>query len=729
MTSNNQETRGLNVQDVLFVIFRHKWKILLLTLLGLLSAGVVYVLGKPQYLSEAKLLVRYVVERSAVDAIDSQVDTSGRSGSSLIAAEIEILSSWDLAVQVAEAIGSEKLLADGKEPGGTGRAVSMVRNGLEVTAKKGSNVLNVTFRNGNRDLSQPILDEYVRRYFDKHLEVHRSVQAFDFVSQQRDQVRARLVELQDKLKRLKDQADITSLVDSTASVNSRLASVRENLLAAETTRAEQSARLTEMDRLGETLKEKSAENSAETTTPKPVPPEQLSQYQALTTQLVSLRKTELQLLAQFTSDNTVVKVNQAQIRALEERRRTLELKFPQLTALAVGAVARGTSFDSLTEHANLAAADARVATLRLQLAELETSAAKIHAVSGQIEDLERQKEVETKSYANFQSKLETARVDEALDPSKMPNISVVQKPSPPMSVAGQSAKIALGLAIGGFPLGVALALAMDLIFDRTVKRPAELERRLGIPMLLNIPNVAPNRSRRALPDSRGGGSQLAKTEQSLSPKSAPWEEGHFIRPYAEIIRDRIILGFELRRITHKPKLVAVTSLSGGEGTSTLAAGLAASLSETGDGKVLLVDMSAGNPELRPFFEGRASGSLVEALQGNGEPTTAADNLFLATGEMDGRGSTSIAPRRFYELMPVLRASQFDYIIFDLPPVDQSGATLAVSGSMDKVLLVVEAEKNNRNALKRAYDELVAAKADVVAVVNKTRDQGPKWIQS
>ena len=729
MTPHTPDTSGLNVQDVLFIIFRHKWKILLLTLLGIAAGGSVFWLGTKEYQSSAKLLIRYVLDRSAVDAVDSQVDASGRFGGNLMEAEIEILSSWDLAVQVAETIGTERLLPGPKELANAGRAAALVQSGFEVTAKKSSNVIQISYRSAIADLSQPVLEEYVRRYFDKHLEVHRSVQAFDFVSQLRDQVRARLVEMDAKLKRLKDQAGVTSLAESTASVNSRLASVRESLSAAETARAEQSARIAEMERLSEGSKEQTPEKSAEVSAPKPVPAEQLSQYEALTTQLVSLRKTELQLLAQFTSDNTVVKVNQAQIRALEERRRTLELKFPQLTAFAAAKPGSGTQFDPRTEHANLAAADARVSTLRLQLAELETSAAKIHEVSDQIEDLERQKEVETKSYANFQSKLETARVDEALDPSKIPNISVVQKPSPPAVVVSKSAKVALGLVLGGLPLGIALALALDLVFDRTVKRPAELERRLGIPMLLNIPKVAPTRSRRALPDSRGGGSQLAKTDHTLSSKSAPWEEGHFIRPYAEIIRDRIILGFELKRITHKPKLIAVTSLSGGEGTSTLAAGLAASLSETGDGKVLLVDMSAGNPEMRPFFEGRASETLVETLQGNSEPTAASDNLFLATGEMNGRGSTSVAPRRFYELMPVLRASQFDYIIFDLPPVDQSGATLAVSGSMDKVLLVVEAEKNNRTALKRAYDELIAAKADVVAVVNKTGTQGPKWIQS
>ena len=51
--------------------------------------------------------------------------------------------------------------------------------------------------------------------------------------------------------------------------------------------------------------------------------------------------------------------------------------------------------------------------------------------------------------------------------------------------------------------------------------------------------------------------------------------------------------FPANRMTHKPKLVAVTDCSRRAGASTLAGGLAAALSETGDGKVLLVDMNVG----------------------------------------------------------------------------------------------------------------------------------------
>jgi hypothetical protein len=49
--------------------------------------------------------------------------------------------------------------------------------------------------------------------------------------------------------------------------------------------------------------------------------------------------------------------------------------------------------------------------------------------------------------------------------------------------------------------------------------------------------------------------------------------------------------------------------------------------------------------------------------------------------------------------------------------------------MDKVFLIVEAEKDSRDKVKRGYRELVGARADVAVVLNKTRSYGPKWLES
>src|SRR5205823_5222479 len=136
-----------------------------------------------------------------------------------------------------------------------------------------------------------------------------------------------------------------------------------------------------------------------------------------------------------------------------------------------------------------------------------------------------------------------------------------------------------------------------------------------------------------------------------------------------------------------PKLIAVTGISVGAGTSTLAGGLAASFSETGDGKVLLVDMNLGNAEVYPFVKGKHVSSLSDVLQGGNTVAFAADNLYLATTAPANGRSQHIGLKKLHEMMPDIKASDFDYIVFDMPPLCQTSPTFAMAGLMDKVLIV------------------------------------------
>src|SRR4026209_1415878 len=114
MTEIRRETQqhsGMNLSAIQFALFKRKWTVILFALLGIIAAATVYFLYPTVYQSDAKLLVRYVLERSAVDSIDKPSGTSSSSDTDkVIGAEIGILTSWDLAVQVAQAIGPKRLL-------------------------------------------------------------------------------------------------------------------------------------------------------------------------------------------------------------------------------------------------------------------------------------------------------------------------------------------------------------------------------------------------------------------------------------------------------------------------------------------------------------------------------------------------------------------------------------------------------------------------------------------
>src|SRR6266513_640661 len=492
-----QQHSGLNLSAILFALFKRKWTILICAAVGIIAAAVAYFFYPPVYESDAKLLVRYVLERSAVDPIEGAKPsgTSSNDVDKVISAEIAILTSWDLAVQVAEAIGPKRLLPSSGAAATETAAAGVVSSGLSATSTRGSNIIFVSYKNHDPQIAPLVLQELLRRYFINHLEVHRSAGAFDFVTQQTDQVRARLNQTEDALKSLRDKTGIVSLKDGSDALTSEAAKTKDQLNAAEADLLEQQALATEMGKK------------------KP------KQWRSKSSP------------SEKTLDSVKAQVagTQAKIEAFKARRLDIQQRTKQLSELGP-----------------------------------------------QIEELERKREMDEANYKYFAASLEKARIDEALDPSKMPNISAVQRPSPPALVTKTRDKVALLLAGSGIALGIALALLRGLVLNQTVGRPLQLETQLHIPLMLSIPYA---NGRFALPRNGSPANPGALATRLHHPKLAPWEAGHFIRPYCDAIRDRLGLYFELNQLTHKPKLVGVTGFSEEAGTSTLAAGLAASLSE------------------------------------------------------------------------------------------------------------------------------------------------------
>ena len=183
--------------------------------------------------------------------------------------------------------------------------------------------------------------------------------------------------------------------------------------------------------------------------------------------------------------------------------------------------------------------------------------------------------------------------------------------------------------------------------------------------------------------------------------------------------------FESINLTRKPKLVAVTSTHKGAGVSTIASGLASSLSETGDGRVLLVDMNLENGAAQQFFRGKPSCKLDDALESEKRNNALVqENLYVVIEDIISDRLPRALPKRFASLVPKLKASDYDYIIFDMPPVSPTSVTSRLAGFMDTVMLVIESEKTDQQVVQQANALLAQSKASVTVVLNKTRQYIP-----
>lgn len=753
--SDPRAKAAFGLQDILFVLFKHKWKILISSALGLGAAASLYVTRKPFYQSEAELVINSVVQRGALDGHETEMAAGGRGGEQVVNTEMLILRSGDLALEVAEAIGVDRLIPEAPETASLNDAAVVVQYGLEVKpAAKGSNVLSVIYRNADKQLTLDVLEEVVKRYYAKHLEIHRSTSAFESVEAQVKEVKERLTRTEEDLNKLKSGSGIISLNDEALSLSSQRERTKQDLNSA---KAEQAQQTTVVERLERRFAE-SAAASGDGVTPigsqvlvkKPAAPTitaptaaQIETYNALADRLELHQKRDFELLEKYPPGEIQVVRNRQEMERVRSEKAAMLERIPGLagqTPSTPGVVAANPAAELEVEKSKLEGLKSRIASYETDLNNLNTRINELAVLTPKLAELERRREMEDGEYRMLETNLKKARVDRTLDPTQMREIRVVDKPSVPIQTFSElTKKIILGLAGAGVAVGVGLAFLLELVIDRRIKRPNEIESRLQLPLMLSIPFVRPKNRGALLIGNERAGDTAGEGDRAALPAvrgtngfhAFPPKTDHFIHPYSEAIRDRIVFNFQVNNMTHKPKLMAVTGLSAGAGTSTIAAGLAKAFSEVNGAKVLLVDLTSEFPDDNPMFGNKPLHSLVGALQAarNTRFKEGSQNLYLASAasRKSDSNATAFGPMHLYELLPHFRASEFDYIIFDMPALAQTSPTLAMAGLMDKVLLVVDGEDTNRETLKWGYSELVKGRADVSCIYNKARSHAPSWV--
>jgi polysaccharide biosynthesis transport protein len=727
MNNNRQiEQPGkITLGDIYFVIFRNKWKIIFLSAAGIVAAVAFYFLNPPIYQSEAELLIKYITDTKPNSSDNNQNTTSIDVRGDVIGSEIDILKSFDLAQEVVTNIGAEKILAKaggGKDPM---EAAGLVKQGLLVEQGDKSSVITIDFQHPDPTIVQPILNEIISDYVAKHLAIHQALGiSDDFLTEETTQLRAQIDQTERDLMAAKNNAGIiSSLEDSKKAISDQMEKINGEIMDAETELASRSAMASSAD-VSPREKQPATNMMAEEATA-----DQVDQYEGICSHLSSLLKKEQDYFSEgYADQNRLVKEVRSQIAQAKEDKQNLEEKYPSLAGSNLAALASGgLPGDALTasHEDSTQMLKTKVQILNTQLATIRDEAAKIGEAEPKIMELQSKLQIQQENYQFFSKSQAQALIDEQPGSGRGANINSVQQPTPAFRAVSKVFKIMSMMVAGGIAAGLGLAFLIEMFFDRTVKRPVEIENKLKLPLFLSIPDVSRGneRKRAAL---LAQAESVAMEKAGLKPMEiAPWSANHSLRSFYEALRDRIVVYFDVKNVTHNPKLVAVTSANRGAGVTTMAMGLAASLSETGEGNVLLVDMNVEQGAVQQFYKGKPGCHLDDAfVKEKRGGALMQDNLYVVSESSNGDKLPRILPKRFNTLMPKFKASDYDYIIFDMPPVTQTSVTPRLSGFMDMVLLVVEAEKTDQEVVRRASALLKESKANVISVLNKARKYVP-----
>jgi uncharacterized protein involved in exopolysaccharide biosynthesis/Mrp family chromosome partitioning ATPase len=726
--SNNRpsESAGsFTIGDVYFVIFRHKLKIIILTLLGIVAAVVFYKLNPPVYESEAQLFIQYITDNRPVTAQvngSQMVSVMSDRVGGVINAEIQILRSFDLAKQVAATIGPEKILA--KLGGGKDltAAASAVRGGMSVGAAPNSSVIDILFQHPDPTIVQPVLSEIIADYQSKHSEIHAAIGDNDMVADEKRRLQTQIAKTDMELIAAKTNAGIISLEDAKQSVTDQISKIRSQLLDAELELDTRRA----MSGLAGSSSSSSPTNGEVAIE---IPANTQDDYNRICTRLVVLQNKNSEFMSQgYTEDNVLIKEVSAQIISGRETKKKLEEKFPGLASRApMAPVAGGSSVAAMeNDPAQLALLESKVLILNRKLTQLRAELVRVSGFEPKIKELTRTADSQEDTLKNLSKVLNDVQNSEQFVAGKITGIRPIQQPTPPSPADSKRLKIAGMMLGGGFFGALALAFLIEFFLDRTVKRPVDIENRLKMPLFMSIPDVGRNGARQR--HSRAAKAELAGIGKSGDPSMeiAPWSANHSLRAFYEALRDRMVVYFDVKNVTHNPKLIAVTSANRGAGVTSMAMGLAASLSETGEGNVLLVDMNQEQGAVQQFYKGKPGFPLEDIFEKDKRGgALMKDNLYVVAERPAGGNLPRILPKRFNTLLPKFKASDYDYIIFDMPPVTQTSTTARLAGFMDMVLMVVEAEKSDQEVVRRANQLLKESKANVIAVLNKARKYVPE----
>ncbi|HZR19652.1 MAG TPA: Wzz/FepE/Etk N-terminal domain-containing protein [Verrucomicrobiae bacterium] len=756
---------SIGLEDILFVIFRHKWKIISISLLGIIATASLPKVMRPKYMSEAKLLIKYVVEGRSPQEVGGGQSTVQAVDGGIMNTELEILTSSDLALQVVDAIGAQKILA--AYGGGTNRftAAAVVRNtkNLITETPSKSTVIRIEYRHPDPEVAQMVVTNLIDSYMKKHAEIHRGGGFDEFLTRETDQLHSQLIGTEESLRKEKSRLGIVSLEQARKFQDDQISRLREKLMDAQAQLAEREAVFTEIARLTNepqlTPVVKAAAPPTDAPAPAVIAPEKIAEYQAVLSLLADLRKKEQNLLLTFTPASSFVKELQERIAANVKAKQQMEHENPGLVSVRLPEpiTASGkTEYAAAPQTNGLAATKAEIEGLRAKIGALQSqlgdiikSAQNLGESEPSLLELQRRKALEEGYYSNFSQSLEQSHLNEQMGAGRISNISIIQAPSPPGLADSKLRKLMAMSLAGSLGFAFGLAFLLEFFLDRSIKRPADIETKLQLPLFMYIPKLSFEGKRLALANgeptpllSQGKGEEAptengndhpavaqgpngnGHSEQEL--EIALWDPANKLRPFSEALRDRLITHFEVNNLTHKPKLVAVTSCSEGAGTSTVAAGLAASLSETGEGNVLLVDMNNESASAHHFYYGDLKCGIDEALaREKRESALVQDKLYFVSELPSTEKMQSALPRRFRDLVPKLKASDFDYIVFDMPPITQVSITPRLARFTDITLVVAEAEKTDRDVLKRAIALLKGAKVDVGVVLNKTRSYVPR----
>ncbi len=684
---------GLDLGQVLASLRRKALIILGVAAAVTAAAGAKSFTDTPIYLGEFEVLVQpMTAETSIVSSVPGSLTNEEKSSGvnasrSVVSTDlIKILTSSRVLLPVVEQI--QKQYPD--------MTYDLLVSNLAVAPLvKDSNILQTTYRSPDPQRVKLVLDNVSKAYLAYSLQSRQADirRGLKFVDDKLPDLQQRVTQLQERLQQLRQRNDLIDPESRGGQLSSQVNTFTQQQLDAqiqlEQIRKEYAALRSQ---LGQRPNESAASNALS----------QNPRYQSLLKQLLDID-------SQVAEVSTLYLETSPDLKLLRERR--------QNVLALLGREGQQTQREVVDQMRSL---EVRDQALERTIGNLNSGVNQLSKVSRDYANIQRELQITTQNLNQFLSKREALQIDVAQREVPWELLTPPTQPLP--KAANLTNNLILG-AILGLLLGTGVALVIDKATD-VIYSPEELKRITKLPILGAIPasdeldHLIPQVSQTAeLQEVSVSGSGRRSSEgQNKNGKSPSYRA----IPLFEAFRS-LYANVRLLSLDTPIRSLVISSVSPGEGKSTVAAFLAQAAAALGQ-RVLLVDADLRQPQLHEYLNLENTSGLTDIVSGSAslpevvQRSPLEPNLFVLTaGAIPPDPTRSLSSRKMKQLTEQVQ-NNYDLIIYDMPPLLEFADVYLIANQTNGIILVSELGKLRRSLVGQAFEQLKVANTSVLGIV-------------
>lgn len=460
------QKRGLpTLRDILYILFKNKY-LLFSTLLTATIASTIYCyITPPIFRADTKILVK--IGKAQISGLEQYRPESYnilfQERAQNIRNEMELMKGQYLTEKVLGALRKNHGSLLEKEGVGSGeKAVLQFLASVRVEFLEESDMIKLSFDWDDPDFAALVANTYADQYLEQHSRVHGSERSHQFYVEQIDVYEKKLKEAEDELQTFLNQTGIANL------------SLQKDLVLRTITDYESKYEQAVVD------------------------------YEETLTKLNQV-KHMIETSAWIETPDVGSKLvdKQAYLRTLDEAYFKLKVEREKLLKSFTAKADEVQSLDQQTDNLRKQKAESLLNLLSLELATNENKKENLHreliaqkadldrlnALTMQLRQLERAKEIIEGNYLLYKKKGEDLRIADDLDVRKLTSVKVATPARPPLEPAYPRKELVISIAaLLGLLFGFAFC-AIREFFNHTFKDDDSVASVLGIPLLASVPNI------------------------------------------------------------------------------------------------------------------------------------------------------------------------------------------------------------------------------------------------